>query len=182
MPLGIKQGVAVYPPMATEDELTTAGLSADGKHVKSWVRRPEGGVWKPHDLLWLPPTATKSSDIDQAGVIVDVTQGIDLDFVTAELNKRERYLDMIRERVRAGTYRLTAALAKFLGMAFDEDGAQLVPRAGLGTVAYGKSIAAKSLYDEGQRLIAKARPLPVDPDTGLADLSARASSDRARGA
>jgi len=39
MPLGIKQGVAVYPPMATEDELTTAALSSDGMTVKGWVRR-----------------------------------------------------------------------------------------------------------------------------------------------
>lgn len=179
MPLGIKQGVAVYPPMATEDELTTAALSADGKHVKSWVRRPEGGVWKPHDLLWLPPTATKSTDIDRAGTIVDVTEGPgDFDWITAQINKREKYLDMIRAKVKAGAYRLTAALAKFLDMPFDEDGAQLVPRSGLGTFAYGKSATAKALYDEGRRLIAKAG-YPIDPDTGLPDIG-RGSTDEAR--
>ena len=161
MPLGIKQGFSVFPPMATQAELTIPRLSADGMTVEGWVRRPEGGVWKPHDLLWLPPTATKSSDIDQAGVIVDVLEGPgDHDWIVAQLNKRETYLDILRERVRSGAMRLTAALAKMLGLA--EDGAELVPRTG--PIAYGKS------YEDARRAVATGRSLagfPIDRDTGL---------------
>lgn len=129
MPIGPAQGYAVWPPMATEDELTTAELSSDGKHVKGWVMVPEGTVWKPEDLLWLPPSATKSTDLDAAGRIVDVVPdaGEIKAFVTAELAKHERYLDLLRAKVRAGGIKLTAFLAKMLGMAF-EDGVELTPR------------------------------------------------------
>ncbi len=151
----------VWPPRPTEDVLTTAGLSSDGMTVKGWVRKPTDGIWKPHDLLWLPPSATKSSDIDEAGVIVEVLEGPgDHDWIVAQLNKRETYLDILRERVRSGAMRLTAALAKMLGLA--EDGAELVPRTG--PIAYGKS------YEDARRAVATGRSLagfPIDRDTGL---------------
>jgi len=59
----------------------------------------------------------KSTDIDGIGQIVDVRDGIGMhSWVTAQLNRREKYLDLIRAKVRAGALRLTAQLAKFLGM------------------------------------------------------------------
>jgi hypothetical protein len=168
----------IYSP----EEMTVPRLSSDGMTVEGWVSKPDG-PWQPEDLLWVPPTATKSTDIDRAGSIVDVIEGPgDYDWVTAQLNKRERYLDAIRAKVRAGAYRLTAQLAKFLGMDFDEDGAELVPRTG--TVAYGKSslatakaidpdalALAKTLRDTAYALGAGPR---VDPDTGLPVLPGRA--------
>ena len=167
MPLGMKNGYAFWPPMPTEEELTVPRLSSDGQHVEGWVRKPDG-VWRPEDLLWLPPSATKSTDIDRAGAIVDVLEGPgDYDWVTAQLNKRERYLDMIRAKVRAGAVRLTAALAKFLGMDF-EDGAELVPLTGLGGAAYAKAATVKAI-EEGRRMAG----MPIDLDTGLSVLSPR---------
>lgn len=157
-----------WPPLPTEDELTVPRLSKDG-HVEGWCRRPADGVWRPADLFWLPPSATKSTDIDDIGHVVGVNDfgGIgDHAWVTAQLNKRERYLDLIRERVRQGAYRLTAQLAKFLGM--DDDSAELKPRTGTGTVAY------KSLHHaEVARTVAQGRRLAglagleIDRDTGL---------------
>ena len=66
-----RSDMAVWPPMPTEDELTTAGLSRDGQHVMGWVTPPADKVWTPNDgtLLWLPPSATKSTDLDAAGRI-----------------------------------------------------------------------------------------------------------------
>jgi len=151
----------VWPPRPTEEQLTVPRLSRDGQHVEGWCRKPVDGIWKPADLLWMPPGATKSSDIDQAGVIVDVLEGPgDHDWIVAQLNKRETYLDILRERVRSGAMRLTAALAKMLGLA--EDGAELVPRTG--PIAYGKS------YEDARRAVATGRSLagfPIDRDTGL---------------
>ena len=145
----------MWPPPPTEEQLTVPRLTKDGQHVEGWVRRPIGKAWQPSDLLWLPPSATKSTDIDGIGRIVDVKDfgGIGVhDWVTAELNKRERYLEMIREKVRAGAYRLTAQLAKFLGMPFDEDAAELIPRTG--ALAYGDGLAAaKSLRETADKLI-----------------------------
>ena len=146
-------GPAVWPPPPTEEVMTTPRLSKDGMHVEGWVRRP-ATAWKPSDLLWLPPSATKSTDIDGIGQIVDVKDfgGIgDYDWVMAQLNKRQKYLDFIREKVRIGAYRMTAQLAKMLGLPFDEDSAELMPRTG--SVAYGKMAAAKSLKEEADRLI-----------------------------
>ena len=157
-------GPAIWPPPPSEDVLTSPRLTADGNHIEGWVRRPTDGVWKPHDLLWLPPSATKSTDIDGIGQVVDMQDfdGIGHhDWVVAQLNKREKYLDYIRAKVRAGAYRLTAQLAKMLGMDFPEDGAELVPRTG--PVAY-QAMAAKQLVAEGRRLVGS---LPIDRDTGL---------------
>ncbi len=143
----------VWPPRPTEEQLTIPRLSADGQHVEGWCR-------KPHDLLWLPPTATKSTDTDIAGQIVDVLEGPgDHDWIVAQLGKRERYLDLIRAKVRAGAFRMTAQLAKWLSL---DEGAELVPRTG--PIAYGKS------YEEARRAVAEGRRLagwPIDPDTGL---------------
>jgi hypothetical protein len=41
----------------------------------------------------------------------------------AQLAKRDKYLDLLRQRVRSGTYRLTPAIARLLGLG--EDGALL---------------------------------------------------------
>lgn len=152
----------------TDEEMSVPRLSADGKHVEGWVFRPAGKVWAPHDrdpLLWLPPSATKSSDIDQAGSIVDVTWDVGelKAWVTAEVNKHERYLDLLRSKVRSGTMRLTSFLAKMLGMPFDEDGVELTPRIGAGTVTAYKSLAAEELVAEGRRMTG----LLIDRDTGL---------------
>ena len=144
-------GPAVWPPRPTEEQLTVPRLTKDGMHVEGWCRRPSDGVWHPSDLLWMPPNATKSTDIDGIGRVVDVRDGLGPhDWVVAEINKRERYLDLLRDKVRAGALRLTATLAKFLGMDF-EDGAELIPRT---SVAYGKSTAAaKALREEAERFI-----------------------------
>ena len=161
-------GPAIWPPPPSEEQLTVPRLTKDGLHIEGWCRRPTDRVWKPSDLLWLPPRATKSTDIDGIGRIVDVEDfgGIGMhDWVTAQLNKRGKYMEYVRDRVRAGTYRLTAALAKWLGMPFDEDGAELVPRSGTGTVTY-KSLDAKRIVEEGRRL-AKLSGYPIDLDTGL---------------
>ena len=159
----------------TPEEMTVPRLSHNGQCVEGWVMAPTENPWQPKggDLLWLPPTATKSTDVDRAGDIVDVTWdvGEQMAFVTAELNKHERYLEMIRNKVRSGAVRLTSFLAKMLGLPFDDDGVELTPlRVGSGplvatrTLAY-KSAQAEELVAEGRRMAG----MPVDRDTGLAD-------------
>jgi len=152
-------GMAVYPRW-TEEQMTVPRLSADGLTVEGWVKRPSG-AWTPADLLWSPPNAVKASDVDGIGRIVDVTEGLsDYDWVTAQLNRREKYLDLIRAKIRAGAYRMTAAALRTFGFDEDEiarltgDAAQLVQRSG--PVAYGKSArlaAAKAMRDEAMKLI-----------------------------
>jgi len=152
----------VWPPRPTEEQLTVPRLSRDGQHVEGWCRKPADGIWKPADLLWMPPGATKSSDIDRAGVVLDVLEGPgDHDWIVAQLNKRERFLDLLRERVRSGAMRLTAALAKMLGL--DADAAELVQRS-TGTIAFDKSEEARRAVEIGRRL---AGAWPIDRDTGL---------------
>ena len=155
---------AVWPPPPTEDVLTTAGLSDNGQLVQGWVRLPTAKVWAPKDgdLLWLPPSATKATDIDRAGSVVEVQELGDIAWVQAQLDKREKYLDYIKAKVRAGAYRLTAALAAMWNLPLDEDGAELTPRVGTGTVAY-KSAHAEQAVAEGRRLAG----WPIDPDTNL---------------
>jgi hypothetical protein len=132
-----------WPPLPTEDQLTTAGLTADGRHIQGWVRVPTGKVWQPEDLLWLPPSATKSTDVDRAGRVVDVTLAPDevQAWVTSQIAVHDKYLDWLRQKVRAGALKLTAALARMLGLDF-EDGVELVPRGGGPLVAY-KSLRAE---------------------------------------
>lgn len=164
---------SVWPPGPTEEQLTVPRLSADGQHVEGWCRKPTDGIWRPTDLLWMPPGATKSADMDRAGGIVDVLEGPgDHSWIVAQLGKRQKYLDILRERVRSGGMKLTAALAKMLGL--DADGAELVQRTG--PIAYGKSL------EDARRAVAIGRRLagyPIDRDTGLADIG-RASTDEAR--
>lgn len=108
--------------------------------------------------LELTPSATKSTDFDRAGRIVDVDPdpGEIMAFVTAELAKHDRYLALIRERVRSGKVRLTAFLAKMLGLPF-EDGVELHQfQAPFGRE--GVSGAAKAMAD-----------LHRSADTGLAE-------------
>lgn len=139
----------------TPEEMTVPRLSDNGELIEGWVRRPSG-AWAPEDLTWHPPNAVKSTDVDGIGRIVDVTEGLgDLDWIRAQLDRRAKYLDVLKSRVRSGALKLTAALAKMLGL--DEDGAQLVPLTG--PVAYGKSAmaAAKALREEGERLMGPDR-------------------------
>ena len=175
-----RSDMAVWPPMPTEDELTIPRLSHNGQCVEGWVMAPAGKLWQPHDrdpLLWRPPNAVKSTDVDQAGSLTDVTWDIDETkaFVTAEIAKHNKYLDVLRSKVRSGTLKLTAFLAKMLGIAFDEDAVQLTERTGSGTLAYRSTagITAKALVDEGRRLAG----LPRDADTGLPVLSGRATDE-----
>jgi hypothetical protein len=127
-----------WPPLPTAEQLSIAGLSRDGQYLSGWVKTPAGKVWEPEDLIWSPPSARKASDLDRAGTVVDVVEMGDDAFITAELAKREKYLDALRQRVRSGSLKLTAWLAQFLGLPF-EDGAQLVPR-----VATGSAVALKA--------------------------------------
>lgn len=93
--------------------------------VMGWVRPPADGLWKPRDLVWTSP-GTKAMDL--AGEIVEAKTFPDFmeghAWVTAQLKKRDRYLEVIRERVLDGSMEHTAAIAKLLGMPFS-DGALL---------------------------------------------------------
>lgn len=117
-----------WPPRISDVPL---GVPVLGEHfglakgtVVGWSARPEA-LWTPEELLWTPP-GTKSLDL--AGEIVDARSFSDRTWVVAQLGKRDKYLDIIRQRVRAGVYRLTPALAKILGI--DEDGAVLAESGG----------------------------------------------------
>lgn len=142
-------GAAVYPRW-TEDQLTVPRLSHNGEIIEGWCRPPASGVWSPSELLWSPDTATKASDFDPIARIVDVSDSLgDLAWVQAQTDKRAKYLERIRELVRAGKYRLTAGMAKLLG--WDEDEAELVPRTGTGTLVYSKA-ATVEMIEEGRRM------------------------------
>ena len=100
-------------------------------------------------------------------------------WVQAEIDKSNRYWSYVRDRIRAGVYRMTAAAMRAFG--FDEDeiarltGAELTPRTGTGTVAY-KSIDAGRLVMDARRLVADGRGtagMPIDRDTGMADPGAK---------
>jgi hypothetical protein len=62
-----------WPPAPTTDEVTVAGLSPDGKHVRGWVKLPAGAVWKPEDWFGFLPAPRRPPDLDRLGEIVDVT-------------------------------------------------------------------------------------------------------------
>jgi hypothetical protein len=144
----------------TEDELAIAGLTPDGMHVQAWVATPPGQTWAPEggDLIWLPPNATKSTDLDDIGRVVDVAGDPEVQaFVTAEIDRHNKYLDFLRDKVRAGKMKLDAFVAKMLGVPFDEDGVELTPRVGSGPVAAYKSAAAERLVAEGRRLAGSGR-------------------------
>ena len=157
----------------SQEELAVAGLTPDGKHVQAWVTTPPGEVWTPQggDLIWLPPSATKSTDVDGVGRVVDVVGDPEIQaWVTAELAKSAKYLDYLRDRIRRGLYKVSAAFRRQLGM-LDDDGAELAPSIGSGTVAY-KSTDAGRLVIDARRLVAEGRGMagmPIDRDTGLAD-------------
>ncbi len=70
-------------------------------------------------------------------------------FVTSQIAKHNRYLDMIRERIRHGTLKLTAALAKMLGLPFN-DGVELVPLKAI-PATYSKSATVK-MIEEGRAM------------------------------
>ena len=163
----------------TEEEMTVPSLSHNGTIVEGWVKSPGHG-WEPSDgdLLWTPPNAVKSTDLDGIGRIVDVgpwTPGEDMAWVQAQIDRSNRYWSYVKDKVRAGLYRMTAAAMRSLG--FDEDeiarltGAELTPRVGTGVVAY-KSLDPDRLVIDARRLVADGRRgagLPIDPDTGMAD-------------
>lgn len=112
-----------WPPLLTD---IPVGVPMLGEHVGlhrgtivGWTDRPEAS-WRPEELLWTPP-GVKALDV--AGEIVDVKTFDNLPgttWVTSQLTRRDRYLETIRQRVQAGHNRLTAALAKMLGLPFDE--------------------------------------------------------------
>lgn len=173
----------------TDEEMSVPRLSHNGTIVEGWVRSP-GPRWQPSDgdLLWHPPNAVKSTDLDGIGRVVDVgpwAPGETMAWVQAEIDKSNRYWSYVRDKVRAGAYRMTAAAMRALG--FDEDeiarltGAELTPRTlTQGPVAAYKAAAdreamiartshaeARRTVEEGRRLVGAAR---IDPDTGLADV------------
>lgn len=160
---------AVWPPRPTWEQLEVAGLSSDGWTVKGWIKVPSG-VWEPDegDVLWHPPNAAKSTDVDRAGSIADVVIMGDTAWLTSQLDKRNRYIDHIREQIRSGAMKLNAILAKWLGLPWVEDGAEITRRTG---PVYSQ-VAAKALREEGQRLI-RSTGMRFDPDTGLPILPGR---------
>lgn len=161
-------------PIYSHEELAVAGLTPDGKHVQAWVTTPPGEVWTPQggDLIWLPPSATKSTDVDGIGQVVDVVGDPEVQaFVTAQLAVHAKYIDYLRDRIRRGLYKVSAAFRRQLGL--DDDGAELAPSTVTGTAAY-KSAGADRLVIDARRLVAEGRGMAgvIDPDTGLADLGA----------
>jgi len=88
--------------------------------IVGWVKPPADGAWTPESLIWTPP-GTKALDL--AGEIVDAEKFASVDthlWVTSQLRLRDKYLELLRRRVRAGTMKLDAALAGVLGLAFDD--------------------------------------------------------------
>lgn len=115
-----------YPPTITD---VPPGVPVLGEHlygakgkglIVGWVKPPDDGVWKPEDLLWVPP-GTKAMDV--AGEIVDAQKIATVDthlWVTSQLRLRDRWLEMMRQRVLSGAVKLNAALAAMLGMEFPD--------------------------------------------------------------
>jgi hypothetical protein len=115
-----------YPPTITD---VPPGVPVLGEHLFGakgkgllcgWVEPPVDGVWRPESLLWTPP-GTKALDL--AGEIVDAQKVAMVDshvWVTSQLRLRDRWLEMMRQKVLAGTMKLNAALAKMLGMEFSD--------------------------------------------------------------
>lgn len=146
-----------WPPRITSIPL---GQPVLGEHVMGakgrglimgWVEAPR--VWAPQDLLWVPP-GTKALDL--AGQIVEAEAFAGFEgrqWVTAQVKKRDRYLEAIRQRVLDGRYRLTAALAKLLGLRFD-DGALLSsePERALATGPVDLAEERRRFLESGGRL------------------------------
>ncbi len=103
----------VYPARFTR----TAMLLPDGLSVVGWVPHPAVASWEPEDLLWTPP-GTKMGP-DRLGEVVDVKSGEIWDWARAQLDKRNRFNQKLRELVLSGRLQLDAALAKRLGMTAD---------------------------------------------------------------
>lgn len=178
---------------------TARFLGADGEHkglIWSYVAHPERATWKADpDVLWTPPGA--KSGPDRVGEVVDMKELDDNEtWVAAQLHKRDRYLDMIRAKVRAGMLRVSADFAKSLGL-----DASLYGTSGPGTIksvalldSSYRPMAVKSLTEPDIKALADAglrrfletgdmaaaigeirsgarRELqaanPIDPDTGL---------------
>ena len=103
-------------------------FGAKGKGLLcGWVVPPADGVWKPEDLLWTPP-GTKALDL--AGEIVDAEKFVTVDthlWITSQLRLRDRWLEMMRQKVMSGAMKLDAALAKMLGMGFPDSVAMKGP-------------------------------------------------------
>lgn len=120
--------------------------------IMGWVEPP--AVWSPEDLIWTPP-GTKALDL--AGEIVDAESFAGIEgrqWITAQINRRDKYLEAIRERILNGRYRLTAALAKMLGMPYD-DGALLSSdpeRVEAGPLASELAIERRRFLEAGGRL------------------------------
>ncbi len=127
----------VWPPRI---QSIPPGQPILGEHVGAargtlvgWVKPPADGVWRPEGLLWTPP-GTKAMDV--AGEVVDAVKIATVDthlWVTSQLRLRDRWLELMRQRVLAGVMKMTPALAKMLGMEFP-DGVALKGRDGNGTL------------------------------------------------
>ena len=99
--------------------------------IVGWVKPPADGVWRPEGLLWVPP-GTKALDV--AGEVVDAQKIATVDthlWVTSQLRLRDKYLELLRQKVLSGVLKLNAALAAMLGMEFS-DGVALKGRDGNG--------------------------------------------------
>ncbi len=95
--------------------------------IVGWVKPPADGAWTPEDLIWTPP-GTKALDL--AGEIVDAQKFATVDthlWVTSQLRLRDKYLELMRQKVLSGAMKLDAALAKMLGMEFPDSVAMKGP-------------------------------------------------------
>ena len=102
--------------------------------IFGWVNGPSG-VYKPEELLWTPP-GTKP--IDLAGTVGDaqkIPTGDGRLWLTSQLSRHDRYLEVIRTKVIDGSYQLTATLARLLGM--DWDGGALLSNRAVTDLAQG---------------------------------------------
>ena len=90
----------------------------DRNLLMGWVQTPADN-WEPEELIWRPP-GTKS--LDGAGVVVDARAfaGSPDQWVIAQLDRRSRYLDLVKRMVLDGSLSLTASLAKMLGLPFGD--------------------------------------------------------------
>ncbi len=113
-------------------------VTRDGD-IAGWTRAIPGAVWQPGaDVLW-QPAGTKALDI--AGKVAEVEPTMAPEqWVRLQLDKRSRYLDIIREKVRAGVIALTPVLAKMLGLPYEPEEEARIVAAGrpiIGAVALG---------------------------------------------
>lgn len=90
-----------------------AMLMADGVTVVGYVPRPDDG-WEPSDLIWTPPGVKMGPA--EIGQVQDVwSGGSTFDWVRTQLDKRSRWVEMLRQRVLGGSLKLNPLTAKQFG-------------------------------------------------------------------